>query len=604
MAGKVSIVSLGGDWAFVRPELTRLNRVNLETHALMRARNRMGIGIAIFSALFLVIGVRLADLTLLSPLSPTIAASAATPQQARPDILDRNGRVLATQITTTAIDWRIRDLDQIDPVIAQLRPILPDLNWSIKRERAERTKLVKLASGLSPEQKQQILNLGNPDLELHDVETRVYPNGVTAAHVLGFVSSDQRGLAGLEYYIEELEDWSRPVVTTIDVRVQALMREALVASVQKFSAQKGVAIMMNIHTGEILGLVSFPDFNPNVPMAEGEASHFNGATLGAYELGSVFKMFTVAMALDYELATPTDQFDTSEPLQVGAYTITDLHGQKRPLTPQEILVHSSNIGAGKMALLADADTQAAFWTELGFYDRLSLQIPERGQPHPPQRLGQIERVTASYGHGISMPPLQALVAGAAMINGGLLVQPSLLPVETPVVRRVIRPETSNTLREMLRAVVAEGTARRADIEGYGILGKTGSANKPEKGGYAEDKKITSFIGAFPYRDPRYGVLVMLDEPQATAETRGYNLAGWNAVPLAHEIISRTAPVLGVLPEFDVAAPMASAGMASAGSPVSTSSVSTSSVSTATVSTATVSSLSTDSRSQGGAHATP
>lgn len=554
MGQKTSIVSLGGDWALIRPELTRLNRVNLETHALMRARKRMGIALAVFCGLFLLIAGRLADLTIFSPPRMAEPIAATAPLIARPDILDRNGRVLATQIASAAIDWQISDRGTIDSVIAKLQPILPEVNWTAMREKAQYAKYIRLAAGISPQQRHDILDLGNPDVQIHDFDARVYPHGDTAAHILGFVSEDQKGLAGLEFYIEQLTDWSHPVVTTIDIRVQSLMRDALAQSVTQFSAKSGVAMMMDVRSGEILGLVSLPDFNPNVPMNKGVSPHFSHATLGHYELGSVFKIFTIAMALDRGLTSAQDQFDTSEPLVFGRYSITDFHGQNRPLTPQEILVHSSNIGAGKVALLADADTQAGFWTDLGFYDRLSLQIPERGETQLPSRLGDLQRVTASYGHGISVTPLHVLVAGAAMINGGALMPPSLLPVDMPVGRQVISPETSQIIRDMLRAVVVDGTAKRAEVAGLGVLGKTGSANKPENGGYAEHKKITSFFGAFPYRDPRYALFVMLDEPQADATTHGFNLAGWNAVPLAHDIIAKTAPLLGVLPTSDVAAP--------------------------------------------------
>ena len=545
MANTQGFVRIGGDWAAVRPDVTRLDAVNLETYALMRTRRRVVLAALLFIAVFGVISGRLLQLTFGAGSPIPVAFSDHGEQRIRPDILDRDGRVLATHILTTTLTASADKIVSKDTLVAHLVDIMPDLNAKKLAALLSRNGKVIIARQLKPSQANAVLELGNPHLELSQEATRVYPGGNLAPHVTGFVSVDQKGLAGLEYYLDQNKDWSRPLVTTLDLRVQNIMRQTLVRAQEDFSAKHGAAIMLNVRSGEILGLVSVPDFNPNLPMQFGKAPHFNHATLAEYELGSVFKIFTLAMAFESGRVGQDDTFDTTDPLKVGKYTINDVHGLQRPLTPREILVHSSNIGSGKIALMFDADEQARFWTDLGFYDRLSLEIPERGTSRPPERLGEVERVTASYGHGIAMPPLKMLSAGAAMVNGGVLYEPHLLPVGNALGARVISEDTSNILRDMLRDTVATGTGRNGEAEGFFVIGKTGSANKPSKGGYADDQLLTSFFAAFPYDDPQYALLVVLDEPQATEETRGYNLAGWNVAPAASEIIEKTAPILGI-----------------------------------------------------------
>ena len=334
------------------------------------------------------------------------------------------------------------------------------------------------------------------------------------------------------------------------------MRDVLNETIKTFSARAGGALVVDAHNGEILALVSLPDFDANAPMRNGQDSHFNRMTLGVYELGSIFKVFTAAMALDSGMVAAHETFDTAEPLQIGRHEINDLHGEERPLSIEEIIVHSSNIVA-KLALRVPEDVHYDFLQRLGFTDTLDMELPERTAPLTPTRWTDIERATSSYGHGISVTPLHAVMAGAAMVNGGILYQPSLRKVGLPVGERVISAQTSAALRAMMRAVVAAGTGRQANAPGYQVLGKTGSAEKPQAGGYNKNALVTSFLGAFPARAPRYAMLVMLDEPQATQETHGYNLAGWNAAPAAGEIVRRIAPLLGVLPHFDNPAEQAS-----------------------------------------------
>ena len=553
--GKLPLVPVGHDWAVVLGGRLGRRAGDLAQHAVETTRSRLRLALICFFIVFSVLGGRLVQLTVLDA-APTQRANAAYKQNtARPTITDRNNVVLATQITTVTLGADAAKIDNGRAVAAQLKAVLPRLNAPrAARLLAGKARYVTLMSGLTPAQKQDVLAFGNPALKLSQATSRVYPAGEVTAHTVGFASSDLRGLSGLELYLDHLEEEAESVAptfkTSLDIRVQHAVRDVLRDSMAQFSAQAGGALIVDAHNGEILSLVSLPDFDANAPMRNGQDAHFNRMTLGVYELGSIFKIFTAAMALDSGMVAPHETFDTAEPLEIGRYKIDDPHGEARPLSIEEIIVHSSNIGSAKLALRVPEDVHYDFLQRLGFTDSLEMELPERTAPLTPTRWTDIERATSSYGHGISVTPLHAVMAGAAMINGGILYQPSLRKVGLPVGERVISAKTSADLRAMMRAVVASGTGRQADVPGYQVLGKTGSAEKPQAGGYNTDALVTSFLGAFPAHAPRYAMLVMLDEPQATPDTYGYNLAGWNAAPAAAEIVRRIAPLLGVLPYFE------------------------------------------------------
>jgi len=552
--GKLPLVPVGHDWAMVLGGRLGRRAGDLAQHAVETTRSRLRLALICFFIVFSVLGGRLVQLTVLDA-APTQRANAAHKQNAeRPTITDRNNVVLATQITTVTLGADAAKIDNGGAMAAQLKAVLPRLNEArAARLLSGKARYVTLMSGLTPAQKQDVLAFGNPALKLSQATSRVYPAGEVTAHTVGFASSDLRGLSGLELYLDHLQeeaDVEPTFKTSLDIRVQHAVRDVLRDSMEQFSAQAGGALIVDAHNGEILSLVSLPDFDANAPMRNGQGAHFNRMTLGVYELGSIFKVFTAAMALDSGMVGPHETFDTAEPLEIGRYKIADLHGEARPLSIEEIIVHSSNIGSAKLALRVPEEVHYDFLQRLGFTDALEMELPERTAPLTPTRWTDIERATSSYGHGISVTPLHAVMAGAAMINGGILYKPSLRKVGLPVGERVISAKTSADLRAMMRAVVAGGTGRQANVPGYQVLGKTGSAEKPQAGGYNADALVTSFLGAFPAHAPRYAMLVMLDEPQATAETHGFNLAGWNAAPAAAEIVRRIAPLLGVLPYFE------------------------------------------------------
>lgn len=543
---------------------------DLERYATERTRRRLWVIIWSFAFIFAFLGARLAYLT--THADTIQQAIKHTPQKQaslRPIITDRQGHLLATHITTYTLGADAFAIKDAESVASELAYILPHINLSrTRRLLATNRRYVELKRGLTPKQYLAVLNLGNPALKFNRDEKRVYPQGALAAHVLGFVSSDMRGLAGLEYAFDQYglpapvsasvsAPENAPLSITLDIGVQHSVRAEMLAGMKKFKAKAASAIVMDIHTGNVLALVSLPDFDPNHPhisakdkdkQATNDAPHFNRATLGVYELGSIFKVFTAAMAFESGIIKQEDKFETALPLQIGRHIINDFHGQNRPLTVHEIVVHSSNIGAAQLALATPPQTHREFLDRLGLTERADFELPELAHPIMPDYWHDIQRATSAYGHGIAVSLLQALTAGAAMINGGILYRPRLIDDGTPFGVRVISETTSAHMRHIMRDVVTSGTASKANLSGFPILGKTGTADKVARGGYDSTRSIASFMGAFPAHAPQYAFIVMLDEPQALAETAGMATAGWNVVPIATNIVRRIAPLLDIMPQ--------------------------------------------------------
>jgi cell division protein FtsI (penicillin-binding protein 3) len=383
---------------------------------------------------------------------------------------------------------------------------------------------------------------------------RVYPHGRLAAHALGYVDTDNHGLAGVERGLDgKISDPRRldqPVTLSIDVRVQHALQDELLRAMETFQAVGAVGVVMNVNTGEIAALASLPDYDPNDPLASPAETRFNKTTLGVYEMGSTFKTFTTAMVLDAGKATLKTTYDARRPMTFGRFKISDFYAQNRVMTTGEVFEHSSNIGSARMALSVGREGHRAFLGKLGLLQPMPFEVAETGRPMLPQRWGDLQSVTISYGHGIAVNPVQVAAATSAMVNGGILYQPTLLKIasgETPKGARVIKAETSDTVRTLMRLVVEKGTGGRADVPGYPVGGKTGTAEKPKAGGYSETALLTSFVGVFPALKPQYLTLVILDEPKPTKDTFGYATAGWNAAPTTSKIVARIAPLLNVAP---------------------------------------------------------
>jgi cell division protein FtsI (penicillin-binding protein 3) len=517
-------------------------------------QKRLGVAAAMFGIVFTLIAARLVQLSLFE--EPQVRSAIRTPDNAavsRADLTDRNGQTLATDLDASSLYVDARKVWNPEEAADGIIKILPHLDREkLLTKLNSKQAFVWLQRDLLPKQRDAIHQLGFPFLGFRREPRRVYPLGRLAAHAIGSVNTDNRGATGVERGLDRLiadpARLGRPVALSLDMRAQHLVQDELLKAIATFQAIGATGLVMNVHTGEIVAMASMPDFDPNAPMSFPEKTRFNNVVSGVFEMGSTFKTFTTAMALDSGKATLNTLYDARRPLTYGKFQIKDFHPQSRMMTTAEVFEHSSNIGTARMALAEGISKHKAFLSKLGLLDPLPFEIAETSRPIVPKRWGELQTVTISYGHGISVNSVQVAAATAAMVNGGIYYSPTLLKADPALPRegrRVIREETSEKMRQLLRAVVEKGTARQADVPGYPVGGKTGTADKPVAGGYATDSRFTSFVAVFPALKPQYLVLVTLDEPKPTKDTHGYATAGWNSAPTAGKIIARIAPVLNV-----------------------------------------------------------
>ena len=531
--------------------------------ARLRGQKRMRLVAICFTASFLAICGQLGYLSVYKNFGAANAPLAQyEPRMPRPDIVDRNGQVLATDISLASLYAEPNKIIDVDEAVELLTAADPGLDAKMLRARLSQSKkgFAWLKREVSPELKEEIFNLGIPGIGFRSETKRIYPMGRLAAHILGYVDLDSIGIAGIEKYLDDqgaiytasLADPEKrsttPAYTSIDIRVQHAVTDELTKAIQKFRARAGGSIVMDVETGEVVAMVSLPDFNPNATDKNFSKSQQNMMTSGVFELGSVIKAITFAMAFDYGITDLNGRYDTRAPLVIGRNVITDYHPMRRIITVPEVFTNSSNIGTAKMALQAGLEGHQAFLERVGLFDRLTTEIPESARPLLPKRWSKITSATAAFGHGFAVQPLQGLQVVSGLLNGGLMIPPTFIKRDKETARaqgkQIVKPETSEKMRYLFRLNAVDGTASRAEVPGYRVGGKTGTAEKVVNGRYARDKRLSSFIGAFPMDAPRYSVLVMLDEPQALPETYGFATAGWNAVPTAGKIIARIAPILG------------------------------------------------------------
>jgi cell division protein FtsI (penicillin-binding protein 3) len=518
------------------------------------------------------IGSKMAVLAVSEPMEPKLTVVQTGIHSQRADIVDRNGSVLATNLVTTALYAQPHMM--IEPLRAaeEISKIFPDIDREklIKNFTGKR-KFVWVRKKVSPEQKQLVHEIGEPGLLFGPREMRLYPNGKLAAHILGgasFGKEDVRaaelvGVAGVEKFFDErMRDPAQvndPLELSIDLTAQATTRRVLEGGMKIMKAKGAAAVLMDVHTGEIISMVSLPDFDPNerpLPLLKGQPADsplFNRVAQGVYELGSTFKLFAAAVSLDKGLVNENTMINTQGPIKWGKFKIRDFHDYGKQLSVKDIIVKSSNIGTARMAQAAGTKAQQDFLDSLGFFDPTPLELTEAKHTKPllPKNWSDLSTMTISYGHGIAATPLHLAAAYSAMANGGYQVKPTLMKAKAPSAYgdRVLAEQTSKTLMGMLRAVVTEGTASFGEVDGYHVGGKTGSADKPKpKGGYYKDKVIATFASAFPTHDPKYVLILTLDEPSIHAAGETRRTAGWTAVPVAAELITRIAPVLNMRPE--------------------------------------------------------
>ncbi len=529
-------------------------------------RQRIALAMAGFCLLFSVLAIRLVVLGASgSDVDDDGRHFVLAASQARPDIVDRNGETLATDIKTAALFAEPRYVIDPDEATELLVSVLPELDRDrLRRILSTDAKFAYIKREITPRQQQAIHKLGIPGIGFRVENRRFYPGGPVASHVLGTVNIDNRGIAGMEKHIDEafLNDLQaagfagdhalKPVPVSLDLRVQHVVRDELSKAMERYQAIAGVGIVLDVNTGEVLGMSSVPDYDSNNRDELLDPNRLNRAAVGVYEMGSTFKAFTVAMALNSGVAKVTDSFDATHALRVGGFSIDDFHGKRRWLTVPEVFIYSSNIGAARMALAVGTEGQHDFFQQLGLLDTLNTELPETGAPIIPKMpWAKVTTITMAFGHGMSVSPLQTAAAGAALVNGGFYVSPTFRPrsIDTAatLARPVLSAETSDTMRKLFRLNVMKGSGRRAEVEGYGVGGKTGTAEKVENGRYVSDKRRNAFLAAFPMDAPKYLVLVVIDEPKPEAPGRGAT-AGSNAAPTTGNIIRRIAPMLGVEPK--------------------------------------------------------
>jgi cell division protein FtsI (penicillin-binding protein 3) len=535
----------------------------------VKAKARLGLAIVAFAAIYGVIALRL---VMFAEQSDGHGARRSVGQDAvataRPDILDRNGQILATDVKAPSLFAEPRKLIDVDEAEELLTAVLPDLDANEVRDRlSSKRGFVWLKREITPKQQQEIHRLGIPGVGFLTENKRVYPNGPVVSHEIGHVNIDNQGIAGIEKWLDgqglaalhmaglATDRLQKPVNLALDLRVQFALRDELVAAREKFKAKAASGVVLNVNTGEIVALVSEPDYDPNNPREANDPTRINRLTTGVYEMGSTFKVLTVAMALDSGRATLSSTFDASHPLHYGRFAIHDYEPMHRALSVPEIFTYSSNIGAARMALAVGVQGHQAFLKKMGQLDRLRTELPESAEPIVPKHWGELNTVTIAFGHGLSVAPLQAVMGIAATLNGGRLIPPTFLKRSeseaNALAKQVLKPETSRAMRYLMRLNAEKGTATKANVDGYYIGGKTGTAEKVVNGRYSKHKLLTDFMAVLPADKPKYLMMIMLDEPQATPQTHGFATAGWNAAPTAAKVIARIAPLLDLEPRFDL-----------------------------------------------------
>ncbi|HSI02124.1 MAG TPA: penicillin-binding protein 2 [Reyranella sp.] len=540
----------------------------LKGDAQETARQRLVIASALFSLVFCAVALRMAWVSMLRDgAEPTqrVAARGGSIQSERADIVDRNGVVLATSVPVMSAFVNPHLLLDTADAARKIVSALPELKYEELKEKLDADKsFLWIKRGLSPREHFLVNRLGIPGLEFQAEERRIYPQGATGAHIVGYSSIDNAGLAGIERYFDQRLQSGETVQLSIDLRLQRLVEDEIAKAVRKFSAIGATAVVMDATNGEVLAMTSLPTYDANKAKTITNEALFNRATLGVYEQGSTFKIFNTAMALDTGKVTLSSVFDATSPIKIDRFTINDDHAQRRPLNVAELFKFSSNIASAKMAVeVMGPEGQRAFFDKIGFLKPLNTQLTELAAPLWPRHWVKINTMTIAYGHGISVTPLHLATGSAAMVNGGILYQPSFVKrtATSDPGRRVIQAKTSQLMRQLLRLNVVEGTGKNSDVKGYDVGGKTGTAEKPSRGGYRQKALISSFVGMFPMAEPKFLIVVSLDEPKGTAETGGYATGGMVSAPSVKAIIESISSLYGILPgDWSGQAPLEIASM--------------------------------------------
>ncbi|MGH7101887.1 MAG: peptidoglycan D,D-transpeptidase FtsI family protein [Acetobacteraceae bacterium] len=558
------------DGAIPRLETVRVTAPDLARRAALETSRRRLLGAAAgFSALFAALAVKLADATVIDPVKPPpLPANAATAlarplsaaNRMRAMMVDRNGQILAVSLPTAAVYADPRQMMDRADAVRRLQGVLPSLDGPalLAELMAPHREFVYIAREVGPEQELRINDLGIPGVNFLPAQARHYPLGRTAAQVLGAVDIDGHGIAGLEKsQNRRLDANPDPLRLALDVRVQAVLHDEMAKAMDDFQAIGAAGIVMDVVTGEVVAMVSLPDYDANDFASAPPKARFNRAATGVYEPGSAFKLQTAGMGLDPGLIHVWDRFDTSHPIDVGRFVIRDYEPVNRWLYLPEVIAYSSNIGASRIALIVGKDRQRAWLRKLGFFERCPIELPEAAMPlvQTDAEWGRATVMTVSFGNGIAVTPLHLINGTVALVNGGVLFAPTLLyqdPATPRAGSAVMQPDTSDTVRRLMRDVVIHGTGIFGRVPGYFVGGKTGTSQVVHDGGYRHHTNLAGFLAAFPINAPRYALYVMLDAPHANALSQGFSTGGEISAPVVARTIGRIAPMLGLLPVTDPA----------------------------------------------------
>ena len=464
----------------------------------------------------------------------------------QPDILDRNGVVIATNVPTTSLYINPTRIKEPKSIAEQLCSIFHDLEYeNVYKLLTSKRKFAWIKRHLTPKELLAIKSTGVPGINFYDDVKRIYPYSNLFAHVIGYTDIDGKGIAGIESYISKSQK-QEPLKLSLDLRVQNVIHDELTKAVNKYHALGGTGIFLNVKNSEVISMVSLPDFNPNVINKATDIQKFNRATLGVYEMGSILKFFTIAAALNANVTTISDVYDVSKPITIGKYKIYDFHKSRiSEITVEDIFVRSSNIGAAKIALNLGIERQSEYFKVMKFFSPLKIEIPEKSMPIIPDKWSESTLITASYGYGIAATPMHIAQTAAALVNDGIFYHATLIPNKKSIGEQIITQKTSSEITKLLRRAVTNGTGSRANIKAYSIGGKTGSAEKVVNGQYSKEANIVSFIGVLTTLNPRYIILVAIDEPQGVQ----FHTGGLIAAPVVRNIINRVAPIVNIVPEL-------------------------------------------------------
>lgn len=534
--------------------ITRTGSRNIYRGVQNNTVHRVSIALFAFIFAFFLIIYRLCDIVMVYDKKPAYYSGNSSEHAPfkRAEIIDRHGVLLAVNLLTASLHANPSVIDQPKQVAASLHQLFPELDKErIEKRLSSGKQFVWIKRNLSPREQYAVNRLGIPGLAFEREEKRVYPQGRLFSHLLGYVGIDGEGLAGLEkQYDQQLLLNHQPLQLSLDARLQTLMHTQLSYAMEEFQAKGAAGIIMDAQTGELLAMTSLPDFDPHHPALAKPEEKFNRATLGMYEMGSTFKIFTMAAGLDTNVITVNDLFDVSKPIRQSGFSIRDSHPEDGVMSVPQIFMQSSNIGTAKIAQAIGVENQKEYFRRLGLFDELHIELPEKGKPIIPERWPTIRLMTTSYGHGIAVSLTHVVKAVAATVNGGRLQQATLLKREKDFLHSVVEQkntvisqETSEMIRRLLFMVVEKGTGSRARVDGYLVGGKTGTAEKPSKGIYDKKAMISSFVGVFPVDQPQYVIAVMLDEPVGTKQTYGYATGGMTAAPVVGNVIREMGPMM-------------------------------------------------------------